>query len=404
VEGDSVIVVGAGTIGLVTALGLARAGVPVRVLEAAESVPGAARDMVYSWPVLEGLAQLGVLSDCERRGVAVTRYAYRVRGTGEALWFDMSVLEGETPYPFNLHLGQREMTQVLLEHLARFPTAEIEWGTNVTGVMQDAGGVAVVAEVGGAVRTYSCGWIVGADGARSIVRRELGLGLAGLTWPDRFVAVNLRFDFEAAGFACAEFEVHPARGALIAKVDPSGLWRYIYAENRTLPEESVGERVDQILSEVLPEGADPQIQDFYPYRIHQRTADRYRVGRALLVGDAAHLTNPTRALGMTSGLFDAYSLTEALTAVIVGGHDEEILDRYSRIRLRNFQEYTSPVSCAAKEFIFPFHLTSGQEETLRQLRATAADPAASRDRLLDDLRCATPSLLTGETAHPGPRH
>jgi 3-(3-hydroxy-phenyl)propionate hydroxylase len=399
---DSVIIVGAGTVGLITALGLARAGVPVRVLEAAESVPDGAPDMVYSWSVLGELARLGVLADCQQRGLAAPKFAYKVPKTGETLWFDLSVLEGETPYPFNLHVGQREMTEVLLRHLALFPHAQVEWGTTVLDLTQDDAGVSVAVGASGGVRTYSSEWIVGADGARSIVRRRLGLGLAGMTWPDRLVSVNLRFDFETLGFPYAGWQIDPVHGAVLAKVSPDGPWRYTYAEDRTLPEEGVGERARHVLAQVLPDAAGEGVEGVYPYRIHQRTADRYRVGRALLAGDAAHLTNPTRVLGMTSGLFDAFSLTEALAAVIVDGHDDEILDRYSSIRHRNFQLHVSPASSVAKELVFPFHQVSGQPERLRELRAIASAPSAIRDYLLDDIRCGTPSLLTSDVIPPVP--
>jgi 3-(3-hydroxy-phenyl)propionate hydroxylase len=379
VKDDSVIVVGAGTVGLVTALGLSQAGIPVRVLEAAPSIPDGARDMVYNWSVLGGLARLGVLPDVERRGLRVTAHAYRVHKTGETIRFDLSALDGMVAHPFNLHVGQREMTRILLERLARFPTAEVEWGTSVSGVTQRPDGVTVVGDADDGAATYSAGWIVGADGARSSVRRELGLGLAGMTWPDRFVAINLRFDFETMGFAPSGYLIDPVRGAIVAEVDKTGLWRYIYAEHRTLPEESIGERVCQRLREELPDGADPEIQSFFPYRIHERSADRYRAGRALLVGDAAHLTNPTRTLGMTSGLFDAYAL----------------------VRRRNFLDCTSAISAAAKEFIFPFHYASGQEEALAELRAMTADPVARRDYLLEGGRLGTPPLLGSEITEPG---
>lgn len=400
---EGVIVVGAGTVGLITALGLARAGVPVRVLEASESVPDSAPDMVYSWSVLGEFARLGILADCQQRGLAAPRYAFIAPRTGETLWFDLSTLEDETPYPFNLHVGPREMVEVLLRHLALFPHAQVEWGTPVLDLTQDDAGVTVTVGVGSGVRTYSSKWIVGADGARSIVRRRLGLGLAGMTWPDRFVAINLRFDFETLGFPNAGWQIDPVHGAVIAKVSPDGPWRYTYAEDRTLPEEGVGERARHVLREVLPAGAGEGVEGVYPYRIHQRTADRYRVGRALLAGDAAHLTNPTRVLGMTSGLFDAFSLTEALAAVVLDGHDDEILDRYSSVRHRNFQLHVSPASSAAKELVFPFHQVSGHQERLRELRALASAPSASRDYLLDDIRCATPSLLTGGAISPVPR-
>jgi len=389
---DSVIVVGAGVIGLVTALGLAQAGVPVRVLETTKTYPRGAHDMVYQWSVLDGLARLGVLEDCEAKALKVVRWAYRVLRTGERIEFDLAAVAPEVSHPFNLHLGRETMTALLLEHLGRYPGAQIEWGTTVTHIAQDAEGVTVVAEAGDGGRTYRSTWVVGADGARSIVRRELGMAFAGMTWPDRFVATDLRFNFGELGFEAAGYQVDPRYGAVVANVDGSGRWRYIHAENRTLPEETIGERVQEILREVLPPGADPGIERSIPYRIHERSAERFRAGRALLVGDAAHLTNPTSSYGMKSGLFDAYALIEALTAVVVDGVDEEILDRYSEARHRNFWEFTLPTSCADKEFVFPFGSESRQEEQLERLRRIAADPAALREHLLVVRGCETPSL------------
>jgi 3-(3-hydroxy-phenyl)propionate hydroxylase/6-hydroxy-3-succinoylpyridine 3-monooxygenase len=214
----------------------------------------------------------------------------------------------------------------------------------------------------------------------------------------------MRFDFATMGFAPEGYHVDPVRGAVVVQVDKTGLWRYIYAEKRTLPEESIAERVGQLMREELPDGADPQVQSFFPYRVHQRSADTYRVGRALLVGDAAHLTNPARALGMTSGLFDAFALTEALVAVLVDGHDEEVLDRYSLVRRRNFLDCTSPLSSAAKEFVFPFHYSGGQEEELKRLSAMTANPIERREYLLEESRLDTPSLLGGEAARSGLLH
>ena len=389
---DSVIVVGAGVIGLVTALGLARAGVPVRVLEMARTYPRGAHDMVYQWSVLDGLARLGVLEDCAAKALKVASWAYRVLRTGERIRFDLATIAAEVAHPVNLHVGRETMTAVLLEHLRRYPGAQIEWGMTVTHVAQDTDGMTVVAESDDGDRTYRSSWVVGADGARSIVRRQLGMAFAGMTWPDRFVATDLRFDFGELGFEAAGYQIDPQYGAVVANVDGAGLWRYIHAENRTLPEETIGDRVQEILREVLPRGADPRLEGSVPYRIHERSAERFRVGRALLVGDAAHLTNPTSSFGMKSGLFDAYALIEALSAVVVDGVGDEILDRYSEARHRNFWEVTLPMSCADKEFVFPFGAEAGQEEQLQRLRRLAADPVAARQHLLAVRGCETPSL------------
>jgi 3-(3-hydroxy-phenyl)propionate hydroxylase/6-hydroxy-3-succinoylpyridine 3-monooxygenase len=97
---------------------------------------------------------------------------------------------------------------------------------------------------------------------------------------------------------------------------------------------------------------------------------------------------------MTSGLGDAYSLIEALTAVIVEGHDDELLDRYSQVRYRNFWNYTSPVSTEAKDFVFPYRGgEAAQNDELERMRAVVADRAALYRYLLEGGGCLSPSLL-----------
>jgi 3-(3-hydroxy-phenyl)propionate hydroxylase/6-hydroxy-3-succinoylpyridine 3-monooxygenase len=393
-ENEGVIIVGAGTVGLATALGLARAGIDVHVLEARDSAITEPRDTLYHWSVLEGLSGLGVLGDSERVGLRSDRWGYKVLMTGEIIRFSLSLIADEIPHPFNLHLDQTTMTRIMLAHLTRYPGATVESGAEVTQVTQDASGVTVVAECADGARTCRARWVVGADGSRSIVRRQLGLALAGMTWPERFVSTDLRFDFASLGFAIDGYQIDPVYGAVVSKVNESGLWRYIHAESRTLPEDSIGERVRSILDVVLPAGADPLIESSYPYRIHQRSADRFRVGRALLVGDAAHLTNPTSGLGLTSGLFDAFALTEALAAVIHQERADDILDLYSEVRHRNFWEFTSPTSTEAMELVFPSGDNTRQEEFVQELRELAADPDACRDYLHAGAGSATPSLLS----------
>jgi 3-(3-hydroxy-phenyl)propionate hydroxylase/6-hydroxy-3-succinoylpyridine 3-monooxygenase len=162
-------------------------------------------------------------------------------------------------------------------------------------------------------------WMIGADGAGSTVRQQLGLAFEGMTWPERFIATNVFFDFERYGYARSTFLIDDQHGAVIALIDRSGLWRCTYMEDSTVPEESFLERLPAVYRAILPGADDYKVDRASPYRMHQRSATRYRVGRVVLAGDAAHATNPTGGLGLTTGLFDSFALYPVLTAIILDG-------------------------------------------------------------------------------------
>src|SRR4051794_18743829 len=109
-ESDSVIVVGAGPVGLVTALGLAQAGVAVQVLDAAQGMATDAREPIYHWSTLPGLDRLGVLQDCIAAGLRNDTWSFRVPRTGERIAFCLDTVADEIAYPFNVHLRQSSMT------------------------------------------------------------------------------------------------------------------------------------------------------------------------------------------------------------------------------------------------------------------------------------------------------
>ncbi len=393
-SGDSVIVVGAGPVGLLTALGLARSGVRVTVVESEPAIVDSPRAVVYHWSVLDGLERLGILDDVKRIGLTKQDYMYRVFATGESICWSLAALADHTAHPYNVHLGQNRLAEVALEHLRRIPGARVAFGTRVTGLAQDARGVTVYASTQDGPEELRAAWVVGADGARSAVRQALGLGFAGTTWPERFVATNVVYDFARnLGLARATMQVDPRYGAIIVKIDEAGLWRCTYCEDASLPEEGILERMPAYFRAILPPGAEYVLEEWSPYRMHQRAAERFRVGRVLLAGDAAHVTNPTGGLGLTSGMFDCFVLYEALAAVIRGASGEEVLDRYCDERRRVFWELASPQACENKRLIYHSHDPARLEQDLAGLRRLATDKDFLIERALFTRKLATPSLL-----------
>ena len=384
---SDVVIVGAGPVGLITALGLARSGVSVIVVDGAGDILDEPRGMTYHWAALAGLERLGVLEDAVAIGYLKSDWSAQVFRTGERLSMDIGSLKDDVRHPYSLVLGQDALGRVVRQHLESNDCAEIRWGHAVTEFDQDAGGVTVRADTPEGTVELRTRWLVGADGARSVVRRQLGLAFEGMTWGERFVATNCRGRYE--DHFVSGYLIDPEYGAVVHQITKDGLWRHTYAESLALPEEHVEERMAAYFRAVLPDAEfDHEILMWRHYRMHQRSAETYRVGRVLLAGDAAHVTNPTRGFGLVGGMFDAYALTEALVEVEMGGRSDEVLNAYSEARKRVFWEYTTPISSESKRLVF-----EPTEERLSAFRTVAADAIKTRAYLLSGVALATPSLV-----------
>lgn len=391
---DDVIVVGGGPVGFINALGLALAGVRVSVIEAEPQIIDSPRAAVYFWSVLGGLERLGILEAADAAGVRKQDYTYLVRRTGERIHFSMEILEGRTPHPYNLHLGQHLLAEIAMRRLQTLSNATVRFGTRLQTLHQDADGVTLSVVTDRGTEELRAGWVIGADGAGSTVRRLLGLSFDGTTWPERFVATNVYYDFERHSFARATFVIDDRFGAVIAILNNRGLWRCTYMEDATLPEETFLERLPQAYDAIVPGHGPYELERASPYRMHQRSAQRYRVGRVLLAGDAAHVTNPTGGLGLTSGLFDSYALYPALTAVVLEHAADEVLDRYSAARRDTFINRVSPQATANKQLIY--HANGGGqklEEGLASLRRLSEDREFLWQRLMFTKSLETSPLL-----------
>jgi 3-(3-hydroxy-phenyl)propionate hydroxylase/6-hydroxy-3-succinoylpyridine 3-monooxygenase len=214
-----------------------------------------------------------------------------------------------------------------------------------------------------------------------------------MTWPERFVATNIRFDFERYGYSVANWRIDPWYGAIIMRLDGTGLYRCTYSEDSGLPESKILERMRAFYEAILPGDKAYELVQYSPYRMHQRAAERFRVGRVLLAGDAAHVTNPAGGMGLTSGLFDAYVLYEALAAVIDGEVQADVLDRYSLERRRAFLEHASPTAIETKRLVYHSADPARLEQDLIMLRRMSASREMQRQMHLATLSLETPSLV-----------
>jgi 3-(3-hydroxy-phenyl)propionate hydroxylase len=399
---ERVVVVGAGPVGLVTALGLARRGVSVTVIEREADVFRSPRAMGYHWGALYILEDLGLLDDMMAAGFAAHEMRLHSLASRRQVELSMRVLrETGARWPHFLTLGQDRLAEITIEHLARHPQVEIVWQTEVIGFDEGENGVRVHARGAGRDFIVDAGWIVAADGAPSAVRRACGIAFEGMTWPTAFIATNVRADFHALGFAANNYLVDPNHGAVIARITSDDLWRVAISVSESLPEELVDDAVSSYLGAVLPEGFPREVVARTKYRMHQRCATALRRGRVVIAGDAAHATNPTSGYGLVGGLHDANILSEALAAVVQGDAPPDILDQYSKDRIEAFLGVSSPISVASKQLIFDLPDESAVEGELDRFEELAADDDALLAFWRNGCRIESASLLTGELLSAG---
>jgi 3-(3-hydroxy-phenyl)propionate hydroxylase len=220
----SVVVAGAGPVGLAAANALADAGIPVQVLEAEAALPENLRASTFQPPTLDLLDRFGAA----QRLIAMGRTAPKVQYRDRAGWvaeFDFGVLAGETAHPYRVQCEQFRLNHVLAERLGRFPHARLDFSSEVVGVRQDADSVTV--EVNGG-RSVKAGWLIGADGGRSRVRESLGIALEGFTWPERFLVASTPFDFPSVipGLADVSYFADPQEWFFLLRV--RDVWRVMF--------------------------------------------------------------------------------------------------------------------------------------------------------------------------------
>ena len=370
-EMNDVIVVGAGPVGMLTALALAQTGAKVTVLEQEPHIINSPRAAVYFPSTLVILEELGLLDELNEIGFQNRTFGTHVPEFGYSSIVTTEPIEG-IPYDYQLHAGQHDVARVAMEHAQKLGV-EVLFEHEVTAIADGPEGVTVTARANDGEKTFTAKWLIGADGARSTVRKLAGIEFAGYTWPERFVATNVKFDFRKLGYCQANFVCDPDNMAIIAQLDRDGLWRCTYLEDASLPLETYEERIHQRYEWFMQGSKDYEIVSSSPYMLHQRAGETLRKGHVLLAGDAAHATNPCGGLGLTSGVWTGMVLADVLGAVLRGEEDESILDRYSDERRRIFWEVVSPAATENKRMLQEPDPEQRQKD-LAAVKALSDDP------------------------------
>jgi 3-(3-hydroxy-phenyl)propionate hydroxylase len=330
----TVLVAGAGPVGLTCALVLADAGVRVRVFDPLDALPSDGRASTFHPPTLELFERFGVTAELIRQGVVCPHWQVRWHPSGERAVFDLSVLQDETKYPYRLQCEQWRLGQDIHRRLQGVPHAEVAFGAEVCGVTQDDRSVSIKLKRGGRTESIAGDYLIGADGGHSFVRKAIGQNLEGDTYPETILIVETRYWFEEHLEELSYSTYCWREGGNFSMLRLPDRWRVgIYPlPGMTVEEQLSDANIESVLQMISPRAQCYQVLARRPYRAHNRIVASYRAGRVFLAGDAAHLNSPTGGMGMNGGLHDAFNLCDKLVQVIVHGADASILDRYDRQR------------------------------------------------------------------------
>jgi len=375
---ERVFIAGAGPVGLVAAANLVRHGVPVTLFEAGVALAEESRASTFHPPTLDMLEEFGAAKPLIAQGLVAPQFQYRTRA-GVIATFDFAAIADATRHPFRVQSEQFKLTRILHEQLCQQPAFRIEFGSRVVGVEQDDTAVHVTLDRNGSAERRSGRWLIGADGGRSDVRRALGIEFAGFTWPERFLVVSTPFNFRSvmADLVAVCYVADPVRWHFLLEIP--GLWRVMFPLAEAISDEHALSRAfaDTLMAGVVPGIAHYDIAHTTLYKVHQRVAKNFRLGRTFLAGDAAHLNNPLGGMGMNGGIHDAMNLTTRLAAVWNGTAPDAELDRYERQRRAVTLEYIETQSIANKR-----NLECANPDFAAELKRTAADAQLTRDYLL----------------------
>jgi 2-polyprenyl-6-methoxyphenol hydroxylase-like FAD-dependent oxidoreductase len=387
-----VLIVGAGPVGLLTALALAQAGAEVMVVEAESELSDSPRAAVHFSTSLVAMRDLGMLEDLEAHSLKVRTFGFHAPEFDFHPILSMSCMTGIT-FDYQLHCGQHVVARVAMAHSQKLGV-QVRFSHRLVGLSQTSAGALAEVETPEGLKVIKAEWVIGADGARSTVRQLTGLKFEGHTWSNRFVATNIYCDMAAYGYQPSNFICDPVYGGVVALLDQEGLWRLTYHESTMHPAETFMDRLPAKFAGFIPKDAPYRIKAARPYVIHQRCAERLRVGRVLLAGDAAHATNPCGGLGLTTGVWTGMVLSDLLGAVLRGEESEAILDRYCEERRRIFWEITSPGASENKRM-----MEEGDREKRLQdiegVKRMAADPNVARLMMLFPFRVVGSPLREG---------
>jgi 3-(3-hydroxy-phenyl)propionate hydroxylase len=391
-----VVVVGAGPVGLATGIDLAQRGVPVVLLDDADRIGEGSRGICWSKRTLEIFDRLGVGESLVARGV--TWKLGKVYCGDELLFaFDLLPEDGHK-MPAFINLQQFYAEKALVDRALDLKNFELRWKNQVTGLERRNDGVRLTIETPDGPYRIDADWLVAADGARSSVRRMLGLDFAGVTFEDKFLIADVHmaaeFPTERRFWFAPTF--HAGQSALMHR-QPDDIWRVdlqLGPDADPVAEQEPG-RVRARLDKVLKPHP-YELEWVSVYTFNCRRLDRFVHDWVIFAGDAAHQVSPFGARGANSGIQDAENLAWKLAAVLKGEAGRALIDSYDLERIQAADENIGH-STRSTDFMSPH---SSAERRLRDAVLALAPQAEFARRMINSGRLSVPMIYDSPLSTP----
>ena len=383
-ERTQVLIAGAGPVGATAAFILSQAGIDVILVEALAACPEDMRASTLHPPTLDMLGELGVLDELEAQGLRAPRYHYRNRKTGSVIEFDFGELADVSAHPYRLQCEQYKLARLMTAKVEAAQPGSVRFNRKILSYQQDSDGVSIALENPVAIEHVRADYLIGADGANSIVRKWTGVAFEGFTYPERFLTLSTRYPIELhfEGLASVNYVADDDEWCVLLRVPE--LWRVMVPTDIAVPSAELVSDANKnaIFDRLIGDGAAIETHHRTLYRVHQRVADSFHHGRVLLVGDAAHLNNPLGGFGMNSGLHDVWNLTTKLRDILLESREAEpALAHYDRQRRSIANSFVQAQTIANKQLL---EIDGGDEGRSRErhMADVAGNPEKRRAYML----------------------
>jgi 3-(3-hydroxy-phenyl)propionate hydroxylase len=384
-----VVVVGAGPIGLATAIDLARQQIPVIMLDDDNRLSNGSRAICFAKRTLEIFDRLGCGDPMVKKGVS-WNVGRVFMGDEQVYAFDLLPEQGHERPAF-INLQQYYVEGYLQERAQELPLLDQRWSSKVTGLTQDADGVTLTVSAPDGEYVLQAEYVVAADGGKSAIRNFLGLESKGRVFKDRFLIADVKMtaEFPTERWFWFDPPFHRGQSVLLHR-QPDDVWRIDFqlGWDADPVAEREPERVIPRIRALLGQDTDFTLEWVSIYTFCCLRMDKFRHGRVLFAGDSAHGVSPFGARGANSGVQDADNLAWKLRLVLQGKAPDRLLDTYASER-----EYAADEnirnSTRATDFITP---KSPVSKLFRDAVLQLARDHAFARRLVNSGRLSMPSI------------